>query len=78
MGIQDLLGASAQLCNGVGLLITVLVYRRPHSGTVIYTKGETPLWEARDRKRHRLALAGFVILGAGFALQLTASLFDDQ
>jgi len=68
----DLLNAAAMLCNGVGLLLTVLVYKRPDSRVFLYSKSERPALARRDAKRHRLAVAGFVTMGIGFILQLVA------
>jgi len=74
MNAPDLLSAAAQLCNGVGLLLTVLVYKRPDSRVFLYNKSERPALAKRDAKRHRLAVAGFLALGVGFALQIIAAL----
>lgn len=74
MNAPDLLSAAAMLCNGVGLLLTVLVYKRPDSRVFLYNKSERPALAKRDAKRHRLAVAGFVSLGVGFALQIIAAL----
>jgi hypothetical protein len=70
----DLLNAAAMLCNGVGLLLTVLVYQKPDGRTFHYQRSELPAIAKRDRSRHRLAVAGFIVLGGGFVLQLTAQL----
>jgi hypothetical protein len=70
----DLLNAAAMLCNGVGLLLTVLVYKRPDSRVFLYNKSERPALAKRDAQLHRLALAGFIVLGVGFVLQLAAQL----
>lgn len=74
MNALDLLNAAAMFCNGVGLLLTVLVYRRHDSRTILYQKSELPTVAKRDAQRHRLAVAGFVVLGVGFVLQLLAQL----
>jgi hypothetical protein len=68
MPTPDLLNAAAMLCNGVGLLLTVLVYKRHDSRTVLYQKSELPALQQRDRVRHRLAVAGFIVLGLAFLL----------
>ncbi|QQR87837.1 MAG: hypothetical protein IPJ76_06330 [Flavobacteriales bacterium] len=69
-----LLNAAALLCNGVGLLLTVLVYQKPDSRTIMYNKSELPAIRQRDRSRHRLALAGFIVLGLAFCFQPAAEL----
>lgn len=74
MSAPDLLSAAAMLCNGVGLLLTVLVYKRPDSRVFLYNKSERPALAKRDAKRHRLVVAGFIVLGLGFLLQLAAQL----
>ena len=74
MNAPDLLSAAAMLCNGVGLLLTVLVYKRPDSRVFLNNKSERPALAKRDAKRHRLAVAGFIGLGVGFLLQLAAQL----
>ena len=74
MNPPDLLNAAAMLCNGVGLLLTVLVYKRHDSRTFLYQKSELPTIAKKDAQRHRLAVAGFVVLGLGFLLQLAAQL----
>jgi len=40
----------------------------------LYNKSERPALAKRDAQRHRLALAGFIVLGVGFLLQLAAQL----
>jgi hypothetical protein len=70
----DLLNAAAMLCNGLGLLLTVLVYKRHDSQTFLYNKSERPALAKKDAQRHRLAVAGFVVLGVGFFLQVVAQL----
>lgn len=72
MNLPDLLNAAAMFCNGAGLLLSVLVYQKPDSRTILYQKNEQPAIKNRDRSRHRLALSGFVVLGLAFALQLIA------
>lgn len=72
MNTPNLLHAAAQLCNGVGLLLTVLVYKRPDSRTFYHNKSELPGIAKRDAKRHRKAVTGFIALGLGFALQIMA------
>ena len=72
MNAPDVLNAAAMLCNGVGLLLTVLVYRKPDSRTFLYQKSELPAIAKRDAQRHRLAVAGFVVLGVAFLLQIVA------
>lgn len=62
------------LCNGVGLLLTVLVYKKPDSRTILYRRSELPAIQQRDRSRHRLAVVGFIVLGLAFVLQLAAQL----
>lgn len=42
MSTPDLLNAAAMLCNGVGLLLTVLVYQKPDGRTFLYQKSELP------------------------------------
>jgi len=74
MSNPDLLNAAAMFCNGVGLLLTVLVYKRPDSRVFLYNQSERPALAKRDRSRHRLALAGFIVLGVGFVLQLAGQL----
>ena len=74
MNAPGLLSAAAMLCNGVGLLLTVLVYKRPDSRVFLYNKSERPALAKRDAKRHRLAVAGFLALGVGFALQIITAL----
>jgi len=74
MSNPDLLNAAAMLCNGAGLLLTVLVYKRPDSRVFLYNQSERPALAKRDRSRHRLALAGFIVLGVGFVLQLAGQL----
>jgi hypothetical protein len=74
MSLPDPLNAAAMLCNGVGLLLTVLVYQKPDSRTILYQKSELPTIAKRDRTRHRLAVAGFIVLGLAFVLQLLAQL----
>ena len=74
MNAPDLLNAAAMLCNGVGLLLTVLVYKRHDSRTIVYNKSELPTIAQKDAQRHRLAVAGFVVLGVGFFLQIAAQL----
>ena len=54
MNTPELLNAAAQLCNGAGLMITVLVYRKPDSRNYSYNKSELPAIQKRDRSRHRL------------------------
>jgi hypothetical protein len=70
----DLLNAAAMLCNGLGLLVTVLVYKRPDSRVFLYNKSERPALAKRDAQRHRMVVAGFVALGVGFVLQVLAQL----
>ena len=53
-----------------GLLLTVLVYKRPDSRVFLYNKSERPALAKRDAKRHRQAVAGVIVLGVGFLLQL--------
>lgn len=72
MNIPVLLNSAALLCNGVGLLLTVIVYKRPDSRVFLHNKSERPALAKRDAQRHRLAVAGFVALGLGFLLQITA------
>ena len=74
MNTPDLLNAAAKLCNGVGLLLTVLVYKMPDSRVILHHKSERPKIAARDNKQHRLAVAGFIVLGVGFVLQIAAQL----
>ena len=74
MSTPDLLNAAAMLCNGVGLLLTVLVYKRTDSSVFLYNKSERPALAKRDAQRHRMAVAGFIALGLGFVLQLVAQL----
>ncbi len=74
MNALDLLNAAAMLCNGLGLLLTVLVYKHPDSHVYFYNKSERPALAKRDAQRHRLAVAGFVALGVGFVLQVLAQL----
>lgn len=74
MSAPDLLSAVAMLCNGAGLLLTVLVYKRPDSRVFLYNKSERPALAKRDAKRHRLAVAGFIVLGLGLLLQLAEQL----
>lgn len=62
------------LCNGVGLLLSVLVYKRTDSRVFLYNKSERPALAKRDAQRHRMAVAGFIALGVGFVLQLIAQL----
>lgn len=64
------------LCNGAGLLLTVLVYKRPDSRVFLYNKSERPALAKRDAKRHRLAVAGFLMLGLAFVLQIAAQLAE--
>lgn len=71
---RDLLNAAAMLCNSVGLFLTVLVYCKPDSRTILYNKSELPAIARRDAQRHRLAVAGFVVLGVAFILQIAAQL----
>jgi len=40
----------------------------------LYNKSERPALAKRDAQRHRLALAGFIVLGVGFLLQPAANL----
>ena len=72
MSTHDLLSATAMLCNGAGLLLTVLVYKRPDSRVFLYNKSERPALAKRDVRFHCFALAGFIVLGVGFVLQLAA------
>lgn len=74
MNAPELLNAAATLCNGVGLLLTVKVYKRHSSRAFIHNKVELPAIDERDAQRHRWAVAGFVVLGVGFLLQLVAQL----
>ncbi len=74
MNAPDLLSAAAMLCNGVGLLLTVLVYKRPDSRVFLHNRSERPALARRDAKRHRLAVAGFIALGLAFSLQFLAQL----
>ena len=74
MNAPDLLNAAAMLCNGVGLLLTVLVYKRSDSRVFLYNKSDRPALAKRDAQRHRMAVAGFVALGVGFVLQVLAQL----
>lgn len=74
MSTPDLLNGAAMLCNGVGLLLTVLVYKRTDSRVFLYNKSERPALAKRDAQRHHLAVAGFVALGVGFVLQVLAQL----
>jgi hypothetical protein len=76
MSTPDLLNSAAMLCNGVGLLLTVLVYKRPDSRVFLYNKSERPALAKRDAKRHRLAVAGFIVLGLAFVLQIAAQLAE--
>lgn len=76
MSTTDLLNAAAMLCNGVGLLLTVLVYQKPDGRTFLYQKSELPAIAKRDRLRHRLAVAGFIVLGLAFVLQIAAQLVE--
>jgi hypothetical protein len=71
---SELLNAAAMLCNGVGLLLTVLVFQKPDGRTFLYQKSELLAIAKRDRSRHRLAVAGFIVLGLAFVLQLLAQL----
>jgi hypothetical protein len=70
----DLLNAAAMLCNGVGLLLSVLVYKRPDSRVFLYNKSERPALAKRDARRHRLAVAGIIVLGLAFLLQIAMQL----
>lgn len=72
MNVPDLLNAAAMLCNGAGLLLTVIVYKRPDSRVFLHNKSERPALAKRDAQRHRLAVAGFIALGLGLLLQITA------
>lgn len=76
MSAPDVLNAAAMLYNGVGLLLTMLVYKRTDSRVFLYNKSERPALAKRDAQRHRLAMAGFVALGVGFVLQFTAQLIQ--
>ncbi len=42
--------------------------------TFLYQKSELTAIAKRDRSRHRLAVAGFIVLGLAFVLQLVAQL----
>jgi hypothetical protein len=70
MSASAFLNACAIFCNGSGLLLTVLVYKKPDSRTFLYNKTERPAIAKRDHSRHRLAVAGFVFLGLAFIFQL--------
>lgn len=76
MSTLDLLNSAAMLCNGAGLLLTVLVYQKPDGRTFLYQKSELPAIAKRDRSRHRLAVAGFIVLGLAFVLQIAAPLVE--
>lgn len=63
MNANDRLNAVAMRCNGVGLLLTILAYKRPDSRTFLYNRSELPSVRQRDHSRHRIAVTGFIILG---------------
>lgn len=64
------------MIRGVGLLLTVLVYQKPDGRTFIYQKSELPAIAKRDRSRHRLAVAGFIVLGLAFELHIAAQFVE--
>lgn len=70
MNMPEVLQAAAMLCNGVGLLLIVLVYQKPDGRTFLYQKSQLPAIAKRERSRHRLAVASFIVLGLAFVLQL--------
>lgn len=57
MSASDFFSAVAMLCNGLGLLLTVLVYKRTDSSVFLYNKSERPAMAKRDTHRHHLAVA---------------------
>jgi hypothetical protein len=76
MSTPDLLNSAAMLCNGTGLLLTVLVYQKTESRTFLYQKTELPALAKRDAQRHRLAVAAFIVLGLAFVLQIAAQFME--
>ena len=70
----DFLGLTALLFSGLGLLSSVLAYKRPDGRTFLYNRSELPAVARRSARRHRWAMAGFTAVALGFFIQLVAQL----
>lgn len=70
MSPSDLLSWVALLCSGLGLLFSVLAYKRPDGRTFLYNRSELSAIAKRNTRRHRLAMAGFASVSLGIVAQL--------
>ncbi|MFZ1688691.1 MAG: hypothetical protein WAU70_14780 [Flavobacteriales bacterium] len=72
MNTASVLALLAILVSAAGLLLSVMNYQPANSMLVLRNRAEDRTLRERDKRHHRVSLAGFTMFGVGIILQLVA------